>query len=166
VDVAFVALPHHAAAEIMPDLLQRAGKVVDISADFRLRDVDTYVRWYGKHPTPSLIEEAAYGLPELHRARIKESRLVANPGCYPTTSILALAPVADLLEPDIVVDAKSGVSGAGRTAKIENLFGEVNENVKAYGLDGHRHQPEIAQEVNWLRSLRGQAPADLLFSRT
>jgi N-acetyl-gamma-glutamyl-phosphate reductase len=163
VDVAFTALPHHAAAEVMPDLLRQAERVIDISADYRLRDVNTYERWYGHHPSPDLLPEAVYGLPELYRDRIRSARLVANPGCYPTASILALAPVADLLEPDVIVDAKSGVSGAGRALKLDNHFCEVDENVKAYGLDGHRHQPEIAQEINFLRRAGGAQDADLVF---
>ena len=164
VDVAFVALPHHAAAEVIPELLQRVDKVIDISADYRLKDVATYERWYGAHPSPSLLAEAVYGLPELHRDRVRQARLVANPGCYPTASILALAPVADLLEPDIIVDAKSGISGAGRAMKLEtNHFCEINENVKADGLDGHRHQPEIAQELNGVRRAAGQTESDVLF---
>ncbi len=164
VDVAFIALPHHAAAEVIPELLRRVGKVIDISADYRLRDQATYERWYGPHPSPELLEEAVYGLPELHRERIREARLVANPGCYPTASTLALAPVADLLEPEVIVDAKSGISGAGRAQKLEvNHFCEVNESVKAYGLEGHRHQPEIAQELNGLRQCSGQPPLNLTF---
>jgi len=163
VDVAFTALPHHAAAELMPALLERAEKVIDISADFRLRDRATYEAWYGAHPSPDLIAEAVYGLPELHREQIRKARLVANPGCYPTASTLALAPVIELLEPQVVVDAKSGVSGAGRSAKIEYHFSEVNESVRAYGLDGHRHQPEIAQELDGLRARGGQGAVDLVF---
>ncbi len=167
VDVCFTALPHHASAEIVPALLARGHKVVDISADFRLHDRALYERWYGKHPAPELLDEAVYGLPELHGQRVAEARLVANPGCYPTASILALAPIAHLLEPEVVIDAKSGISGAGRTMNLSvNHFCEVNENVQAYGLNGHRHQPEIVQELNALRQTRigaDCAPIDITF---
>lgn len=167
VDLCFTALPHHASAEIVPALLARGQKVVDISADFRLHDRATYERWYGKHPAPELLDEAVYGLPELHGPRVAEARLVANPGCYPTASILALAPIVHLLEPEVVIDAKSGISGAGRTMNLSvNHFCEVNENVQAYGLNGHRHQPEIVQELNALRRARLGAeavPVDITF---
>ncbi len=156
VDVCFSALPHHASAELVAELLARGQRVIDISADFRLRDLCTYERWYGHHPSPHLLPSAVYGLPELHRREIAVARLVANPGCYPTASILGLAPIAHLIEADVVIDAKSGISGAGRTMKLSvNHFCEVNENVQAYGLDGHRHQPEISQELGELRRRRG-----------
>jgi N-acetyl-gamma-glutamyl-phosphate reductase len=124
-----------------------------MSADFRLHDAAGYPRWYGfTHPAPDLLTRAAYGIPELHRKEIAESQLVANPGCYPTCSILALAPAvkAGIIEPDIVIDAKSGVSGAGRTLKLGSLFSEVDEDLTAYSLDGHRHLPEIVQELGAL----------------
>lgn len=157
VDVAFLALPHHAAAEITPPLLARGTRVIDISADFRLRDQRVYERWYGPHPCPDLLPRAVYGLPELHRRRIREADLVANPGCYPTTSILGLAPIIDIVDPDVIVDAKSGISGAGRTLKLHLHYAEAAESTSAYGLDGHRHQPEIAQELNALRRAGGAA---------
>jgi N-acetyl-gamma-glutamyl-phosphate reductase len=149
VDVAFLALPHHASAEAAPPLLERGTKVIDISADFRLRDRAIYEQWYGAHPAPDFLPLAVYGLPELHREEIRSARLVGNPGCYPIASILALAPAlrAGIVAPRVLIDAKSGVSGAGRTLKLESHFSEVNESVSAYGLEGHRHMPEIAQEL-------------------
>lgn len=147
VDVAFSALPHHASAEIVPGLLARGQRVVDISADYRLHDVAAYERWYGAHPSPELLSEAPYGLPELHAADVAAARLVANPGCYPTAAVLALAPVAGEIEPDVIVDAKSGVSGAGRGLSLTTHYCEINENCYAYGLNGHRHLPEIEQEL-------------------
>lgn len=155
VDLAFSALPHHASAEACAALVERGIRVVDISADFRLRSLAVYEAWYGPHPAPGLLEEAVYGLPELWRAEVPRARLVANPGCYPTTSILGLAPIAHLIEPEVIVDAKSGISGAGRTYKQEvNHYCEINESVAAYGLKGHRHQPEIEQELNRQRARR------------
>lgn len=152
----FSALPHHAAAEVVPELLAQGRKVIDLSADFRIEDEATYEAWYGKHPSPSYLDEAVYGLPELHRAEVESARLVGNPGCYPTAAILALAPVAGMIEPDVIVDAKSGISGAGRTQVLDvNHYAEINESVRAYGLDGHRHQPEIAQELNRARAAQG-----------
>jgi len=154
VDVAFSALPHHASAEIIPRLVERGQRVVDISADYRLHDVALYERWYGQHPSPELLAEAPYGLPELHAPRIASARLVANPGCYPTAAILGLAPVADVVEPHVIVDAKSGVSGAGRSLSLTTHYCEINENCHAYGLNGHRHLPEMEQELNALRAAR------------
>lgn len=150
VDVVFSALPHGASAENLAPVIESGVKVIDISADFRLKDVKEYEKWYGQpHPYPAHVEDAVYGLPELHRDAIASASLVANPGCYPTSAILALAPVAaeGLIEPDVIVDAKSGVSGAGRKADVPYLFGEVNESVRAYHVGGHRHMPEIAQEL-------------------
>ncbi len=150
-DFVFSALPHAASAEALKDLIEEGIKVVDISADFRLKDLDVYTDWYGvEHPCPQFVEESAYGLPEIHREEIQESSLVANPGCYPTASILALAPVLreDIVENTIIIDAKSGVSGAGRGLSLKTHYSEVNESVTAYGLDGHRHMPEIAQELS------------------
>jgi len=146
----FVALPHGAAAEAIPGLLAEGRRVVDLSADFRLRDPQTYARWYKHtHPCPELLEEAVYGLCELHRDELREARLVGNPGCYPTATILALAPVLarGIIKPDIIVDAKSGVSGAGRSLSLTTHFSEADENLAAYGLDGHRHAPEMEQEL-------------------
>jgi len=112
-DVCFSALPHHASAELVPDLLKQGRKVVDISADYRLHDEETYTSWYGEHPSPSYLDEAVYGLPELHADAIVQARLVANPGCYPTTSILALAPVMGCIRPDVIVDARGASRGQG-----------------------------------------------------
>jgi len=127
---------------------------VDISADFRLKDAAEYMPWYGfTHPAPELLKQAVYGLPELYRSQIVSAQLVANPGCYPTGAILALAPVVKegLIEPDIIIDSKSGVSGAGRTLSLQTHFSEANEDVTAYALDGHRHLPEVVQELKLLR---------------
>lgn len=158
VDVAFIALPHKAAAVAVPPLLEKGSKVVDISADFRLHDRATYEQWYEvTHPCPELLDEAVYGLPELHRESIRESRLVANPGCYPTASILALAPVARLIQGTAIVDAKSGVSGAGRSLTLKTHYSEVNESVVAYSVSGHRHLPEITQEIGELQATPGGA---------
>ncbi len=155
VDVAFLALPHHASAEAAPAFAERGAKIIDISADFRLRDLAVYEQWYGKHPAPGLLSGAVYGLPELHRDEIRKAGIVGNPGCYPTASILALAPALreGMIRPSVIIDAKSGVSGAGRSLKLESHFSEVDESVTAYALDGHRHQPEIAQELGvvWSR---------------
>ena len=153
VTLVFSALPHKTSAEAVVSALERGMKVIDISADFRLREAQDYDKWYGfTHPVPQLLGEAVYGLVELDRSNIASSRLVANPGCYPTVAILALAPVVKegLIEPDIIIDAKSGVSGAGRTLNLRTHFAEVNENVSAYALEGHRHLPEITQELGRL----------------
>jgi N-acetyl-gamma-glutamyl-phosphate reductase len=153
VEMAFTAMPHKESAEEVIPLLDKGVRVVDISADFRLKDASEYPQWYGfSHPAPRMLKEAAYGLPELHRAQIASAQLVANPGCYPTGAILALAPAvkANLIEPDIVVDSKSGVSGAGRTLSLTTHYAEANEDVSAYALEGHRHLPEITQELNLL----------------
>lgn len=150
VDFTFSALPHGAAAEPVARMLERDVRVVDLSADFRLKDVAEYRRWYRvTHPVPELLSEAVYGLPELNREEISRARLVANPGCYPTGAILALAPAAKagLLASGIVIDSKSGVSGAGRTLSLPTHFSEANENTSAYSLEGHRHLPEIVQEL-------------------
>jgi N-acetyl-gamma-glutamyl-phosphate reductase len=153
VELVFSAMPHkESAPEVIP-LLEKGIKVVDISADFRLKDASEYKRWYGfSHPAPQLLEEAAYGLTELHRSQVVSAQLVANPGCYPTGAVLALAPAvkAKLIEPDIIIDSKSGVSGAGRTPSLQTHFSEANEDVTAYALEGHRHLPEITQELKRL----------------
>ena len=150
-DVLFCALPHGLTAARAPDLLARSAKVIDLGADFRLRNSADYELWYKiVHPTPALIEEAAYGIPELYRDRLRPKRLIANPGCYPTASLLALVPLLEggLITADlIVIDAKSGVSGAGRTATPGVHFSEVDSGVKAYGVEGHRHVPEIEQAL-------------------
>ncbi|HKS71398.1 MAG TPA: NAGSA dehydrogenase family protein [Ktedonobacterales bacterium] len=170
-ELVFCALPDHAAVEMIPGLLAEGRRVVDLSAAFRLRDAALYPRWYGyEHPAPDLLARAVYGLPEVLRAAedvhltplrateeagdaryapLRDAQLVACPGCYPTAAILALAPAlrAGLIAPDIIVDAKSGVSGAGRALKLGMHYSEANEDVAAYGLEGHRHKPEIAQEL-------------------
>ncbi len=149
-DLAFVCLPHAAAAESVLILLERGTKVVDLSADFRLRDVALYEEWYKHtHPAPALLETAVYGLCERYRERIKGANLVANPGCYATAAILGLMPALamGIIDPDIIIDAKSGVSGAGRSLTLATHYAEVNEDVSAYSLSGHRHLPEITQEL-------------------
>ncbi len=165
VDAAFLALPHGAAARLVPELLATDAAVIDLGPDFRLRDAGDYPRWYGfEHPAPELLDVAVYGLPELHRAELTALvgapvALVGAPGCYPTATLLALAPLARAgLIGDLVVDAKSGVSGAGREAKPDMMFGEVNENVKAYGLGGHRHVAEIEQELAAVAAREGVDP--------
>ncbi len=148
VDAALVAYPHGAAAPLVADLRDRGVRVVDLSADFRLADREVYARWYGEHGAPALFGTAAYGLTELHRAAIAGADVVANPGCYPTATLLGLAPLARAgLIADAVIDAKSGVSGAGRAATQATHFVTVDENVNAYGVAGHRHGPEIDQEL-------------------
>ena len=153
VELVFSALPHRASAEACIPLLEQGVKVVDISADFRLKRAEAYGEWYGvEHPAPAYLEEAAYGLTELNRDAVAGARLVANPGCYPSSAILALAPAIkhNLIGGDIIVDSKSGVSGAGRTLSMATHFAEVNENVMAYSVNGHRHWPEISQELDGL----------------
>ncbi len=152
-DIIFSALPHGVAMNIVPELLKGRSKVVDLSADYRLRDCAVYEKWYKSHSSPDLLRGAVYGLPELYRDRLKSARLVANPGCYPTSAILALAPAlkAGLLDTvSIIVDSKSGVSGAGREPKTGSLFCEVNEGFKPYNIMKHRHTPEIEQELSFL----------------
>ena len=151
IDAAVVAYPHGQAAPLVAALRERGVRVVDLSADFRLRDPAVYEAWYRTHPQPDLLADAVYGLPERYRAQIKGSALVANPGCYPTAALLALAPLAraGLIE-DAVIDAKSGVSGAGRTATEKTHFVSIDENISAYGVPRHRHTPEIEQELSAL----------------
>ena len=146
VDAAIVAYPHGASAPLVAALHERGIKVVDLSADFRLRDVATYEEWYVPHEAPQLIAEAVYGLPELYREELRGADLVAGPGCYPTAAILALAPLAPYLS-DVVIDAKSGISGAGRAATEKTHFVSADENVTPYGVGRHRHTPEIEQEL-------------------
>src|SRR4051795_11617931 len=148
VDAAVVAYPHGAAAPVVTELRERGVRVVDLSADFRLHDRATYEEWYGDHAAPGLLGEAVYGLPELHRDAIAGAGLVANPGCYPTAAILALAPLARAgLLGDVVIDAKSGVSGAGREPSPGKHFVTVDETVTPYKVGAHRHTPEIEQEL-------------------
>ena len=152
-DIVFSALPHKASAEAVIPLLKQGIKVVDISADFRLKQADQYEEWYGVvHPDPSYLEDAVYGLTELHQREVASAQLIANPGCYPTSAILGLAPAVKLglIEPDIIIDSKSGISGAGRGLSMSTHFSEVNENTMAYALGGHRHLPEITQELSLL----------------
>ena len=148
VDAAVVAYPHGAAAPVVAELRERGVRVVDLSADFRLHDRAVYEDWYGEHAAPALLGVAVYGLPELHRVQIAGADLVANPGCYPTAAILALAPLAraDLLG-DVVIDAKSGVSGAGREPTHDKHFVAVDGTVTPYKVGRHRHTPEIEQEL-------------------
>ena len=167
VDAAFLALPHGAAARIVPDLAAKGTAVIDLGPDFRLRAAADYPRWYGfDHPRPDLLDVAVYGLPELHRDELVALQdasvaIVASPGCYPTATLLALAPLARAgLIGDLVVDAKSGVSGAGRDPKPEMMFGEVDESVKAYGLGGHRHVAEIEQELAGVAAREGLDPGN------
>jgi N-acetyl-gamma-glutamyl-phosphate reductase len=150
-DVAFLALPHGESAGVVRPLLEAGLKVVDLSADLRLHDPDVYRKWYGKHKDPELLEKAVYGLPEIHRDALRGADLVANPGCYPTTVILGTAPFLKSSQVDTscpVVDSKSGVSGAGRGAKLNTSFCETAESFKPYGVIGHRHIPEMEQELS------------------
>ncbi len=152
-DVIFTATPQgFCASHVTEEILSRT-KIIDLSADFRIKDVDVYEQWYKlKHPTPQFIEEAVYGLPEINREKIQSARLIANPGCYPTCSFLTIYPMVKegLIDPDtIIIDAKSGTSGAGRSAKLSSLFCEVNESMKAYGVASHRHTPEIEEQLSY-----------------
>jgi N-acetyl-gamma-glutamyl-phosphate reductase len=151
VDAAVVAYPHGAAAPLVAELRERGVRVVDHSADFRLHDAAVYEEWYREHEAPELLDQAVYGLPEHYREEIARADLVANPGCYPTASLLALGPLAraGVIE-DVVIDAKSGVSGAGRAPSEKTHFVTADENVNAYGVPRHRHIPEIEQELSIL----------------
>lgn len=148
-DAVFFATPHGTAMQMAPDLVAAGVRVIDLSADFRLADLAEFKRWYGlEHSCPDLLEEAVYGLPEVDRAQIAKARVVANPGCYPTSVQLGLLPLleAGVVHTDgLIADCKSGVSGAGREAKLGSLFCEAGDSFKAYGVPGHRHWPEIAQ---------------------
>ncbi len=152
-DVIFTATPQGLCASLVNEEILSKVKIVDLSADFRIKDVATYEKWYGiEHKSPEYIKEAVYGLCEINREQIKGKRLVANPGCYTTCSILSLYPLVKegVIDPDsIIIDAKSGTSGAGRGAKINNLYCEVNENIKAYGVTTHRHTPEIEEQLGY-----------------
>jgi len=163
-DLAFVCLPHAAAATLVVTLLERGTKVIDLSADFRLRDFALYEEWYKHtHPAPALLDTAVYGLCERYRTQIEGAALVANPGCYATAAILGLLPALStgIIEPDVIIDAKSGSSGAGRSLALSTHFAEVNEDVSAYSLSGHRHLPEITQELN-AAALAGGHPVQSL----
>ncbi len=149
-DLMVFCLPHAVGAESVAEALEHDCKVIDFSADCRLKDPAVYERYYEKHPRPDLLEDAVYGLPELHRDEIVETQLTAVPGCYPTSAILALAPAirAGLIEPKVIVDSKSGVSGAGRKLSLTTHYTECNESVAAYNVAKHRHTPEISQELS------------------
>ena len=153
VDVIFTATPQGFLAGVLTEEILSRVKIIDLSADFRIKDVKTYEKWYKiEHRSPQFIEEAVYGLCEINRDKVKGARLIANPGCYTTCSILTAYPLVKegLIDPDtLIIDAKSGTSGAGRGAKLPNLFCEVNENMKAYGVTNHRHTPEIEEQLGY-----------------
>ena len=153
VDVIFTATPQGFLAGVLTEEILSKVKIIDLSADFRIKDVRTYEKWYKiEHKSPQFIEEAVYGLCEINRDKVKGARLIANPGCYTTCSILTAYPLVKegLIDPDtLIIDAKSGTSGAGRGAKLPNLFCEVNENMKAYGVTNHRHTPEIEEQLGY-----------------
>ena len=153
VDVIFTATPQGFLAGVLTEEILSKVKIIDLSADFRIKDVKTYEKWYKiEHKSPQFIEEAVYGLCEINRDKVKGARLIANPGCYTTCSILTAYPLVKegLIDPDtLIIDAKSGTSGAGRGAKLPNLFCEVNENMKAYGVTNHRHTPEIEEQLGY-----------------
>ena len=151
VDIVFSCLPHAASAEALLPFIEQGVPVIDVSADFRLKDLAVYEKWYGvPHPAPRLLDGAVYGLTEIHRDEISQTKIVGNPGCYPTAAILALAPaVAEgFVEHSFIVDAKSGISGGGRSLRLDNHYSEVNESVHAYAVGGHRHVPEMVQELS------------------
>lgn len=152
-DVIFTATPQGLCASLVNEEILSKTKIVDLSADFRIKDVDIYEKWYNmEHKSPEFIGEAVYGLCEINREAVKKARLVANPGCYPTCTFLSIYPLAKegLIDMNsIIVDAKSGTSGAGRGAKVDNLFCEVNENIKAYAVASHRHTPEIEEQLGY-----------------
>ena len=153
VDVVFTATPQGLCASLMDEDVLSKVKVIDLSADFRIKDVSVYEKWYKlTHASPQFIGEAVYGLPEINREKVKKARLIANPGCFPTCSFLSVYPLVKegLVDPDtIIIDAKSGTSGAGRGAKMDSLYCEVNENIKAYGVGTHRHTPEIEEQLSY-----------------
>ncbi len=151
-DFIFLALPHKVSMSFVPGFLKAGKKVVDLSADYRLKDTAEYEKWYGvKHTSPELLGSAVYGLPEVNKQKIASAKLVANPGCYPTGSLLGIIPLLDgkfIDSGGIIIDAKSGATGAGRTPAVSLLFAEVNENLKAYKVNRHQHMPEIDQELS------------------
>jgi len=153
VDVVFTATPQGLCASLVDEEILSKVKIIDLSADFRIKDVSVYEEWYKlPHASPQFLEEAVYGLPEVNRERVKKARLIANPGCFPTCSFLSVYPLVKegLVDPDtIIIDAKSGTSGAGRGAKMDSLYCEVNENIKAYGVGTHRHTPEIEEQLGY-----------------
>ena len=170
VDVIFTATPQGACAQLVSEELLSGTRVIDLSADVRLKDVAVYEKWYGiQHAAPEFIREAVYGLTELNREKIRETRILANPGCYTTCSILTAYPLIaeGLIDPDtLIIDALSGVSGAGRSAKTANLYSEVNESVKAYGVAGHRHTPEIEEQLTYARRQKDAEAAPVLVNFT
>lgn len=151
-EIVFTCLPHGTSSEVVPELLSRGVRVIDLSGDFRYNDVSVYEKWYkSKHKAKQLLDKSVYGMPEIYRDKIKDAQLIGNPGCYTTSSILALAPLlnAGLIKREgIIIDAKSGVTGAGRSAKLPLIYSEVNESFKAYGVATHRHTSEIEQELS------------------
>lgn len=153
-DVIFTATPQGFCASKVTEEILSKTRVIDLSADFRIKNVDIYEQWYKiKHASPQFIEEAVYGLPEINREKVKAARLIANPGCYPTCSFLSIYPLAKegLIDVNtIIIDAKSGTSGAGRSARTANLYCEVNESMKAYGVASHRHTPEIEEQIGYV----------------
>ena len=153
VDVVFTATPQGLCASLVDEDVLSKVKVIDLSADFRIKDVSVYEQWYKlTHASPQFIGEAVYGLPEINREKVKKARLIANPGCFPTCSFLSTYPLVKegLIDPDtIIIDAKSGTSGAGRGSKVDSLYCEVNENIKAYGVASHRHTPEIEEQLSY-----------------
>ena len=155
-DFVFSALPHAASAEQLNPFIMEGIPCVDVAADFRLKNLDLYESTYKtKHPCPEHLEKSTYGLPEIHREKIKTSKLVANPGCFPTGAILGMAPAvsSSIIESSIINDSKTGVSGAGRSSKAEFGFSEINDSAQSYGLSGHRHQPEMEQELSELSKI-------------
>jgi len=164
-DLVFFATPNGVAMNHVPTLLQAGTKVIDLAADFRIKDIKLWSQWYSmEHACPELVKEAIYGLPEINREKIKDARIVANPGCYPTAVTLGLLPLveAGLIDLEsIIADTKSGVSGAGKGANVATLFSEMGESFKAYNVGGHRHQPEIAQTLGFVAGLPN--PVDLTF---
>ncbi len=163
IKAAFLCLPHHESMNVAKAFRSRGVRVIDLSADFRLKNFSLYEEWYGKHSQKKLLQDAVYGLPELYRQKIKEAKLVASPGCYPTSILLGLTPLLQkkmISTEGIICDSKSGVSGAGRASQMDILFGEVNDSLKAYKVGTHRHTAEIEQEL----SLQAGEPLKVLFS--
>jgi N-acetyl-gamma-glutamyl-phosphate reductase len=165
-DVIFFATPHGVAQSMVPELIQAGARIIDLSADFRIRDTALWEKWYGQpHQAPALTQEAVYGLPEVNRDRIRNARLIACPGCYPTSVQLGFLPLLEqgLVDPTrLIANSASGVSGAGRQAKVDMLFAEITDSFKAYGVKGHRHLPEIEQGLRDIQGGRGE-PAQLTF---
>ena len=162
-DFFFTAVPHKEAMNVVPYFINKKKRIVDLSADFRLSKKETYEHWYQQHSAPELLSKAVYGLPEINRSKIKRSQLVANPGCYPTSIILPLMPFLKkglISTANIIADSKSGVTGAGRAAKTSSLFSEISEGFKAYNIMGHRHQPEIDEQL----SIISKHPVSITFS--